>query len=319
LTETYKKFLSEKQSIEPQSEGNSMCPYCGGVSSFFVSSTDRNRHTTSQTFRYDQCDNCRLVFMNPIPTDLRPFYEGGYQKIPGSLTELREIAKQEKYRLKPILKYKSRGKLLEVGPWIGIFSCNAKDAGFNVTAIEIDQDCVDFLNSTVGIRALQSSDPAEMLDRMDEKFDVIVLWHCLEHLPSPWLVIQKAAERLAPDGILLLAIPNIESYDFSILRGNWKHLDTPRHLFFYPAKSLVTLCQAKNLAELEVDTGDELSVALSRDAWHTFALSKIPVKYVRGAFGQLLYFFAQRKTKKQRNLGSGIPAVFQRHHGTSDK
>jgi 2-polyprenyl-3-methyl-5-hydroxy-6-metoxy-1,4-benzoquinol methylase len=250
--------------------------------------------------------------MNPIPADLRPFYEGGYQKIPGSLTELREIAEHEKYRMKPILKYKSSGKLLEIGPWIGIFSCNAKDAGFNVTAIEIDQECVDYLNRTVGIRAIQSSNPAEMLSQMEEKFDVIVLWHCLEHLPSPWLVIQKAAERLMPGGILLVAIPNIESYEFSILKGDWKHLDTPRHLYFYPTRSLVALCQANGLKELEVDTMDELSEALGRDAWHTFALSKVPMKYVRGVFGRLLCYRAQRKQQKKKNLGSGITAVFQR-------
>lgn len=250
--------------------------------------------------------------MDPIPADLRPFYKGGYQKIPGSLTELREIARHEKYRMKPILKYKSGGNLLEIGPWMGIFSCNAKDAGFNVTAIEIDQNCVDFLNSAVGIRALQSSDPAEMLGKMDEKFDVIALWHCLEHLPSPWLVIQKAAERLAPGGILLIAIPNIESYEFSVLKGNWKHLDTPRHLYFYPPESLVALCLANSLTKLEVNTMDELSEALGKDAWHTFALSKIPVRYVRGAFGRLLCYWARRIEQKKENLGSGITGVFQR-------
>lgn len=250
--------------------------------------------------------------MNPIPADLRPFYEGGYQKIPDSLTGLREIAEHEKYRMKPVLKYKDSGKLLEIGPWIGIFSCNAKDAGFNVTAIEIDQNCVDYLNRTVGIRAIQSSNPAETLSQMNEKFDVIVLWHCLEHLPNPWLVIQKAAEQLATGGILLVAIPNIESYEFSILKGGWKHLDTPRHLYFYPAESLVALCQANGLKKLEVNTMDELSVALGKDAWHTFALSKIPVKYVRGVFARLLCYRAQRELRKKENLGSGITAVFER-------
>jgi SAM-dependent methyltransferase len=305
--------------MEPESPKASVCPYCGGTSSFLVSSTDHNRHTTSDTFTYDQCSSCRLVFMNPIPTDLRPYYQGGYQKIPGTLTELRKIAEQEKYRMKPVLKYKTGGKLLEVGPWIGIFSCNAKDAGFDVTAIEIDHDCVDFLNNTVGIRALQSSNPAEMLSRMDEKFDVIVLWHCLEHLPSPWSVVREAAERLAPGGILLVAIPNIESYEFSILKGNWRHLDTPRHLYFYPVDSLVVLCQTSGLAKLEVTTKDELSDALSKDTWRTFAVSKVPVKYVRGALELLLIFSARKKEKKKLNSGSGMTAVFQRPLAPQDE
>src|SRR5690242_8313388 len=118
------------------------CPYCQGSSHPFVSSTDRNRHTTTAVFHYYQCEGCGLVFMNPIPPDLIPFYEGGYQSIPRSLSELRQVAAEERYRMDPILKHKKGGRLLEIGPWIGIFSCNAKDAGFDVTAIEIDQKCV---------------------------------------------------------------------------------------------------------------------------------------------------------------------------------
>jgi SAM-dependent methyltransferase len=311
--------MAEKQCIEPQSKGDPVCPYCGGASRFFVSSTDRNRRTTTLTFNYSQCGLCRLVFMDPIPDDLRPFYQGGYQKIPNDLAELREIAKQENYRMKPVLKYKTGGKLLEIGPWMGIFSCNAKDAGFDVTAIEIDQNCVDFLNNTVGIKALQSSDPAGMLDSMGEKFDVIALWHCLEHLQSPWLVVQKAVERLAPGGVLIIGIPNIESYEFSVFQGAWRHLDAPRHLFFYPVESLVALCHNEGLAKLEVTTMDELSNALSMDTWHTFAVSKVPVKYVRGVLRSLLRYFARRKEKKRANSGSGMTAVFQLPFTSSDR
>ena len=150
---------------------------------------------------------------------MRPYYEGGYEKVPNGLDELREIAAKEKYRMEPILKYKTGGKLLEIGPWRGVFSYNAKDAGFDVAALEIDQSCVEFLNRVVGVRATHSSNPAETLAKMHEQFDVIVLWHSLEHLPTPWLVVRNAAKRLAPGGILLIAIPNIESHEFSWL-GN---------------------------------------------------------------------------------------------------
>jgi 2-polyprenyl-3-methyl-5-hydroxy-6-metoxy-1,4-benzoquinol methylase len=249
--------------------------------------------------------------MDPIPTDMHPFYEGGYQKIPNTLSELRAIAAAEKYRMKPILKYKNGGRLLEIGPWMGIFSCNAKDAGFDVTAIDIDENCINFLNNVVVVRALQSSDPAETLGQIKEKFDVIAMWHCLEHLRNPWSLIERAAERLAPGGVLLVAIPNIESYEFSTLGAAWKHLDAPRHLYFYPAKSLVTLCHVNGLKEVELTTTDELSDALSRDAWYSWASARIPVKYVRSVIGLLTYFYTRNKTKKKPVCGSGLTAVFQ--------
>jgi 2-polyprenyl-3-methyl-5-hydroxy-6-metoxy-1,4-benzoquinol methylase len=236
-----------------------------------------------------------------------PFYKGGYQPIPKNISQLRAIAKREKYRMESIIKYKKRGKLLEIGPWMGIFSCNAKDAGFDVTAIEMNPQCVDFLNNIVGVKAIQSSDPAAIMNAMDEKYDVIALWHSLEHLPNPWFVLQKAAERLAPGGILLIAVPNIESYDFSVLKAAWMHLDAPRHLYFYTAHSLERLCSANGLETLELTTSDRLSRILSRMAWYTRAVSLVRVKYVRGIVGLLMYKIAIHMSKGN---GSGLTAIF---------
>lgn len=256
--------------------------------------------------------------MDPIPPDLIPFYKGGYQSIPRSLSELRQVAAEERYRMDPILKHKKGGRLLEIGPWIGVFSCNAKDAGFDVTAIEIDQKCVDFLNQTVGIRALQSSDPAASLARMEEKFDVIALWHSLEHLRSPWVVVEQAARSLAAGGILVIAIPNIDSYQYSVLKAAWKHLDAPRHLFFFPIDSLIKLCRAQGLSALEISTSDELSDALSRDNWHSLAKSMIPVRYVKGVLARLLRIAAWKGERKP-NAGAGLTAVFQQRDGRDNR
>jgi 2-polyprenyl-3-methyl-5-hydroxy-6-metoxy-1,4-benzoquinol methylase len=251
--------------------------------------------------------------MHPVPSDLIPFYRGGYEPLPQTLSALRELAALERYRLTPVLKYKKNGKLLEIGPWMGIFSCNAKDAGFDVTAIEMDHNCVDFLRRTVGIRALQSSDPAASLDQLHakaESFDIIALWHCLEHLPNPWLVIERAACCLAPGGILLVAIPNIESYQYQRLQAAWMHLDAPRHLFFYPVESLAKLCQKHGLTTLETTTADELSDVLGKDAWHNYARSIVPVRYVRGVLARLLRY-AARLSERKPNAGAGITAIFQ--------
>jgi 2-polyprenyl-3-methyl-5-hydroxy-6-metoxy-1,4-benzoquinol methylase len=283
------------------------CPYCKGVSAHLLSSGDVNRNTTAQVFDYYRCSACDLIFIHPVPDDMGPYYKGGYEPIPKNLSQLRVIAKKEEYRLEPILRYKKRGKLLEIGPWIGIFSCIAKDAGFDVTAIELSQQCVDFLENTVNIKAIQSSDPAETLRTLDEKFDVIALWHSLEHLPKPWVVLQRAAERLAPGGILLVAVPNIESYDFSVLKAGWKHLDAPRHLYFYTAGSLGRLCLESGLKSLELTTTDRLSRILSKDAWRKKAATSVPIKYVRGVLGILLYQFAKRKCDGKC---SGLTAIF---------
>lgn len=290
------------------------CPYCHAEPRVLVSAKDRNRQTTDSAFHYYQCGGCGLVFMHPIPDDLVPFYQGGYQTIPASLSALREIAVREHYRMEPILKYKKSGKMLEIGPWMGIFSCNAKDAGFDVTAIEMDQSCVDFLNDTVGIKAQQSFDPAASIAKLGEQFDVIALWHTLEHLRSPWLVIEQAAKRLAPGGILVVAIPNIESYQFQSLKDRWRHLDAPRHLFFYPAQSLESLCRKFGLATLELTTADVLSDELSEDAWRHHANSIVSARYPSALLARGFRYASRRKERTPRG-GAGLTAIFQRPAG----
>jgi 2-polyprenyl-3-methyl-5-hydroxy-6-metoxy-1,4-benzoquinol methylase len=287
------------------------CPYCGGESELLVSSTDLNRKTTTQVFSFYNCSACTLVFLDPAPDDMTPFYKGGYEPIPKDLQELRTIAQKERYRIDSILKHISRGRLLEIGPWRGIFCSNAKDAGFDVTAIEMDPGCVDFLQRVLDIKAIQSNTPYEALETIKEKFDVIALWHSLEHLPRPWLVLQKAAEKLAPGGILLVSVPNIESYDFSVLGDGWVHLDIPRHLYQFPVRWLKTVGSAIGLTILEATTSDRMSRIISKHAWHVRAVSKIPIRYVRGVVGLVLYQLAKRKYT-DKYAGGGLTVIFKK-------
>lgn len=285
------------------------CAACGTPSVYSLSSSDVNRHTTDAVFDFYRCPACDMLFMHPLPEDMRPFYRGGYQQIPDSVDKLREIACHDRYRLEPLLRYKQSGSLLEIGPWMGIFSCNAKDAGFDVTTLEIDVNCVTFMNNVLGIRAIQTADPTATMAGMQDKFDAIAMWHSLEHLDKPWRVVQQAAQRLAPGGILIIAIPNIESYDFKTLKEKWEHLDAPRHLFFYSPRGLSRLCSAFGLETAEIVTDDALSTELSRNAWRKTANSLLSIPYVYKALGYLMLWRAMRASGGH---GSGMTAVFRK-------
>jgi SAM-dependent methyltransferase len=308
-------MVTEYAKKDLQADTETPCPHCSGPSSLLVSTTDRNRRTTDRVFNYLACSQCGLVFMQSPPEDLSPFYKGGYEKIPETLTELRAAAKPDLYRLKPILKYKKSGLLLEIGPWRGAFSCNMKYAGFDVTAIEMDPACVQFLREKVGVKTIQSAQPAEAMKGLEPGFDVIAAWHSLEHIPDPWLVIEQAARLLSPGGLLVLALPNPDSYEFSLLKGAWRHLDAPRHLYFFPIKSLRQVCGNYGLTPLEITTADKLSRILSKDAWRFWASSWIPIRYLRGlvgrTVGEVLYRWAY-KAQMTEGRGSGYTAVFVR-------
>jgi len=292
------------------------CPYCRSTASHFLSSSDRNRHTTDQVFVYFRCQGCGLIFMKSPPADMSPYYRGGYDAIPASADQLRAIAAHEKYRTEPLLKYKHSGRCLEIGPWRGVICANMKDAGFDVTAIEMDAACVHFLRSQLGIEAIQSTDPAEAMQQLRPGFDVIISWHSLEHLPRPWMVIEEAAKLLAPGGVLVLAMPNPDSYEFLVLKERWYHLDTPRHLHLFPLRTLVEICRSNSLRQLEITTADEFSQVQSRQAWYNLGRSLVPVPYLNRLAGATTGRLLSRLTHRQQmteGRGSGYTALFVRN------
>jgi SAM-dependent methyltransferase len=285
------------------------CPCCAAAATPWASARD-NRSISCESFDYYRCSGCGLVFIDPVPADLTPFYEGGYQPIPSSLAELRKLAAQERYRLAPIAS-KSGGDLLEIGPWIGLFAINAKDAGFNVDVIEMSPAAAQFLRDVVGIGVTQTDDVKAALLATDKQYDVIALWHSLEHLEEPWSVLAVAARRLKPDGILLVAIPNIAGAQSRWLGARWLHLDAPRHLYFWPPNDLATLMNRLGLETVDLDTTDHLSAVLSRNAWEFYFWSKLKrIRYVRTVVAKILAPLFSLLTQR-RGRGAGITATFR--------
>jgi SAM-dependent methyltransferase len=271
-------------------------------------SADLNRGLSTSKFSYYRCTDCSLVFLYPIPANIEQFYEGGYQAIPETLAELRSMAASERYRLLPIME-KVGGDLLEIGPWIGIFSINAKDAGFHVEAIEMSAAASEFLRNVVGISVVNSNDPVEVL-RAPKRYDVITFWHSLEHLPKPWQVLEAASRRLKPGGILLVAIPNIAGTQAQLLGRRWLHLDAPRHLYFWPPQALAKLANGLGLQTVKLDTADPLSRLLSRNAWVEFVRGLVRIPLVRGIIARCLAPLLDAVTRR-RDRGSGLTATFR--------
>lgn len=288
---------------------------CGGATRAFLSSADRNRKVGSTIFDYRQCEGCGLVYLTNVPADLGPYYVGGYNQIPTSLAGLREAAKAEAYRLEPLLRVKQSGRVAEIGPWIGLFSSNARDAGFDVVAIERDATCVAFLNDVAGIEAWQTTDPAAVLAEHPESFDAIALWHSLEHLEKPWELVRAAAIALRPGGVLIMAIPNIASRQAEHLGISWLHFDAPRHVTFLPPQTMRRLCLDNGLEEVELTTADHLSDLLAYHAWHAYYRARIPFGFMRKRLSRWL---AARMTAKHASWqredgkGAGITGVYRK-------
>jgi len=199
---------------------------------------DWNRGLSQETFTYYRCPNCTMTFLEPIPEDLGRYYPPAYYPMPASLAELATVAEGERYKIDLVRRFTTSGRLLEIGPATGAFAYLAKQAGFQVEAIEMDAACCQFLEQAVGVRAIRSDHAAQVLGTLDG-YDAIALWHVIEHVPDPWETLDAAAQRLRPGGILVIATPNPASFQLRIFGRYWAHLDAPRHLELLRVERLI--------------------------------------------------------------------------------
>lgn len=284
-------------------------PQTGEQATFLFTAKD-NRGVPGRFDYWEGSDG--HVFLGNVPDDLAPHYVGGYQRIPVDERELTEMAKVDAYRLAPVQRLVPEGRFLEIGPWIGLVSYSALQKGYDVSALEMDQRCVDLLNG-VGVKTTQTTDPANALTQSSEKYDVIGLWHSIEHLPKPWDVIDAAAKALAPGGILVIAAPNPESAQMRLLRERWLHLDAPRHLHLLPISSFELIGARNGLVSVERTTDDELGRILERDGWaFEIARQAFNIPVLRGIWYRLRRGYGRKHRRPGALDGAGFTLIMQR-------
>lgn len=246
------------------------CRFCGGPGVRTFVATDRNRETTAERFCYARCRWCHTLFLEDPPPDLGRYYGSGYYGFDpdGEPSWKRdpERMRAAAYRVELLLDQLAPGHLIEVGSGTGAFAVAAKQAGFDVSAIEMSERCCDYLRERAGISATCTDRPLEALESLPQA-DVVALWHVLEHLDRPAEMIERAASKLAPGGILALAVPNPRSLQCRLLRARWAHLDAPRHLGLVPARALIEKGRTVGLSCVGQTTTDPDGLACNLFGW----------------------------------------------------
>ena len=234
---------------------------------------DRNRAISDERFAYRRCRHCATLFLCNVPSDLGRFYPPSYYGLP-SADELDDLALSESHKIDLLSREVAPGRLVEIGAGFGVFARAARNAGFDVTAIEMDERSVEYLESVVGVRAIQSSRPEVTLESLPPS-RAVVMWHSIEHLPRPWDVIERAAENLEPGGVLAVATPNPRALQFRLLGARWAHLDAPRHLFLIPENVLARRTAELGLRASLTTTSDPSGRHWNRFGWE-YAVRRHP-------------------------------------------
>ncbi len=133
--------------------------------------------------------------------------------------------------------YPKRGKVLDIGAGTGEFLLAAKNKNWEVTGVEPNQLATKNALSK-GIALYPDLNSLE-----NELFDIITLWHVLEHLPDLENQIQKIVNLVSNKGVLIIAVPNYKSFDAQKYKNYWAAYDVPRHLSHFSKTSIIKLFQ----------------------------------------------------------------------------
>lgn len=232
------------------------CPACHS-GEIYPALSAKDYTVSQEVFEIWQCEDCSLRFTQDVPdkSGIGPYYHSDayvshsdtqkglvnrlyHQVRKHTLNTKRELIKKE--------TGKHSGKLLDMGAGTGAFAHAMQQAGWEVTALEPEAAARETAQNKYGIRLL----PPEQLNQLPAgEYDVITLWHVLEHVHDLHGYLEKFFRLLRPGGKLLIAVPNYTSYDAKKYGECWAAYDVPRHLYHFSPKSMRLLAAAKGFTE----------------------------------------------------------------------
>ncbi|SMB82722.1 Methyltransferase type 12 [Hymenobacter roseosalivarius DSM 11622] len=250
----------------------SACPVCG-KSEFRNKLVVEDKSVSNESFAIVQCESCGFQFTNPRPgaADIGRYYESdeyvshnsGAQ---GVINQAYKVARFFTMRRKVALLNKKaprKGKVLDYGCGTGHFLAACKSNGWQVAGLEPNararEEAARRVGQPIGAEDLGGFSP--------ESFDAITLWHVLEHVHELTGTLKQLIGSLKPDGVLVIAVPNVESFDAQHYRQDWAAYDVPRHLYHFSPKTMTLLLKRHKLVVRE-------TLPLPLDAYYVSMLSE---------------------------------------------
>ena len=137
-------------------------------------------------------------------------------------------------KLKLVNKIANGKKILDYGCRVGDYLEHMQKNGYDVLGMEPNDSARKIAQSKLGESKVNSTE----IENINEKFDVITLWHVLEHIPNLHEIIEQLKKHLKENGTLVIAVPNHQSYDAKYYGQYWAAYDVPRHLWHFTETSM---------------------------------------------------------------------------------
>jgi len=235
---------------------NVKCNLCGSdETKVMLKAKNRSKVEQGRIFTLVKCSDCGLAYLNPRPDkeEIKKYYEGYHSRADAKFadieqTEIWGIPWREAMRRKamPILKHKTSGKILDIGCGDGSLLKYLKESGWETYGVEFQESASLYARDVLGIDVFAGR--LEDSDYPEESFDVISLIHVLEHLPDPSSILKKVRSLLKKDGILLIEVPNFNSFEARVFRSKWVGIAAPLHLYQFTPRTLPLMLEKCGLA-----------------------------------------------------------------------
>lgn len=204
-----------------------------------------------ETFNLFLDEKMDLLITLPRPSkkELPGYYESeDYISHTDSKATLMDSVYQmiKNYSIKKKLKMinglnRQKGLMLDIGCGTGDFLATCEGDGWSIHGIEPNEKARQMAKRKISKGDLISQDINPFLDSHKEQFDVITMWHVLEHVPNLMEYIEQLKYLLKPDGCLVIAVPNFKSYDADHYKEHWAAYDVPRHLWHFSENAIDVL------------------------------------------------------------------------------
>ncbi|MCB0842264.1 MAG: class I SAM-dependent methyltransferase [Bacteroidetes bacterium] len=266
----------------------STCPVCDSSDISHVLSP-KDYTVSNEVFEVWHCNHCQVRFTQNIPgeSEIGKYYQSE-EYISHSNTSkgivnrlyqiVREYTLTQKRKLVERLSEKKSGSILDIGCGTGEFLGTMKSAGWKTLGLEPSEDAQEQARKNF---QLDVYDNEHLFELSDNSFDVITMWHVLEHVHKLHEYLDKINSLLTSDGLLIIAVPNYQSLDADVYQKEWAAYDVPRHLYHFSPPAMEMLLKQHNL-KLE---------KLKRMPFDAFYVSLLSEKYKYGKLRLISAFF----------------------------
>lgn len=237
---------------------NNKCPWCGSEKAQ-INLWLKDEFLSKEDFHICECLNCGLSYTMPRPNKEKigeyykseEYYSHQENKkgfIPRLYESVKKVNLKHKYNL--ATQGLNVGKMLDIGCGVGDFLHTAEEHGWTCTGVEPSEDAKAIAKTKTKANIINSEDMEKI---PDATFDLITMWHVLEHVDDLKWQIEQLHRLTKTKGRIVIAVPNYKSYDAQYYKELWAAYDVPRHLSHFNKNVLTKIFKSKNLELVRTD------------------------------------------------------------------